>query len=234
MGGVLTAQLWGKTGELEKDPRDPLWMAATGDSSELRAALAAGLNPDLESPGGDPLVSIAAGRGDFGAVAALIEARANLNNCGQRGFYPLHCAVDSGNCRVIETMAKGGAKLGVEGIGGLSLLHRSVSLGNHEVTELLLNLGAPCNVADNLGWTPLHVAAHSANCEIAQLLLGHGANLDATDSLGRTPINLSADCGCYEMLSLLSIARGAECSLPTGHAAGMGVVSATPGPQGPL
>jgi len=68
------------------------------------------INPEnyMDSDG-DHLIHIAARQGDLQTVEVLIRAGQDINQIGDMGYTPLHCAYMSGNVEVIEFLLANGA-----------------------------------------------------------------------------------------------------------------------------
>ena len=160
----------------------------------------------------------AAGRGDLGAVEALIAAGADPN-ARMDGYPALQLAVRDGTVEVVEALLAAGADVNAFGewVPGCcqdrdTALHQAVRYwyvcgdGDNieycperaEVIQVLLAAGADVNARDELvGMTPLHAAANEAGwvevLEMLLMLLGAGADPNAQDGGGRTPLHFAAD-----------------------------------------
>ncbi|KAA8896396.1 ankyrin repeat-containing domain protein [Sphaerosporella brunnea] len=93
--------------------------------------------------------------------------------------FPLHVAVYSGYCTMVQLLLDCGADV-----------NAGLSSGN--------------NWSSNTGTTPLHIAARVGSPEMIQLLIEYGADVYAVASItGRTPLHIACARGDAEIIRLL-------------------------------
>lgn len=167
---------------LPPSPEDLLLQAARrGDSAAVRAALAAGADPDCQprpeaADQRTPLIA-AATAADLGALRALIAAGARVDR-------------DSG------------------GLTPLIAATRDSYDGRIEAVMTLLANGADPNRADEAGNAPLHFAALTRDAGVAQSLIDAGARIDAINREGLTPLSIASEAANWTVVEFL-LKRGA-------------------------
>jgi ankyrin repeat protein len=172
--------------ELPPGPDDLLLQAARrGDSAGVRAALAAGADPDSRprpeaTDQRTPLIA-AATAAELGALRALIAAGAGVDR-------------DS------------------NGLTALIAATRDSYDGRIEAVMTLLANGADPNRADEAGNTPLHFAALTRDAGVAQSLIDAGARIDAINREGLTPLAIACEAANWTVVEFL-LKRGAAVHL---------------------
>ena len=140
--------------------------AAMGDAAHVRAqARAEPTALGVRSPDGWPPLHLATYFGHGDAVAALIEAGADLRAFSDN---------DEGNTALHAALA---------GRRAMRIISR------------LLTSGADVNARAAGGYTPLHIAAFHDDVAIVDTLLAHGAAADARDDDGKTPLAIAEEQG---------------------------------------
>lgn len=184
---------------------------ARGESALLQAA-AAGRGravallarstdqPDLGAGGRTPLVETCY-HGDCQAVAALIEAGANVNQQQVTlGKSPLMTAILAGQTEVVATLEENGASAG-KAEAELFLKARS---GDEEGLEEMGLAGVDLDASDRGGWTALMVAADEGHDGVVRILLEAKSDADRKAPDGRnTALRLAAAKGRTGVLALL-------------------------------
>jgi ankyrin repeat protein len=170
---------------------DPQWSKGMTRSlfempeGDLVQALAAGACPNQSMGAGVSLLHQRARNGEAQAVAALLEAGANID--GRTGFNcdtPLHLATYP---EVIRLLVDAGLPVDSTDGCGRTGLHRVVGEhGSLEAAEAFLACGANPNAADRNKLSPLHLAQTK---DLADLLLDAGADPHALDSFGLATYN---------------------------------------------
>lgn len=143
--------------------------ARSGRPANLRAALAAGADPDQpDRLGVRPLGTV--------LLAAVAEPQ-----------IPWPALVD--------LLLAAGAHLDRAGGPDVSVLHLllTLPLPRPDLLDFLIARGAPLEARDRRGRTPLHCAVQSRRIEAVSVLLHAGADPNVTDRLGRAPMDLLSE-----------------------------------------
>ncbi|XP_058738659.1 uncharacterized protein LOC131610671 [Vicia villosa] len=150
--------------------------AGIGDIELLEHLLSKGINTDLESDAGTPLVW-AAGHAQQAAVTALLKHGANPNAETDDGITPLLSSVAAGSLECLELLIQAGAKVNVSA-GGATPLHIASDNGSLELINSLLKAGADPNIADEDGVKPIQVAAARGNREAVEIFFPVTSKID--------------------------------------------------------
>jgi ankyrin repeat protein len=114
---------------------------------------------------GEPILQMAAERGDTEILKVLLNTKAEIDAVGKqtnRGISKEYTA-----------------------------LHAAVVGGKTHAAKLLLERGANPNIIDTWKKTPLHYAAENGKVEIVKALLAHQADLTIKDTFGRSPLDFA-------------------------------------------
>jgi ankyrin repeat protein len=114
---------------------------------------------------GEPILQMAAERGDTEILKGLLNTKAEIDAVGKqtnRGISKQYTA-----------------------------LHAAVVGGKTHAAKLLLERGANPNIIDTWKKTPLHYASNNGNVEIVKALLAHKADVTMKDSFGRSPLDFA-------------------------------------------
>jgi cytochrome c len=133
----------------------------------------------------------AAKKGDIAAIAAALDAGANVNESDGLAA-PLHYAVNRQHLDAAKLLIERGADVNaVSKIGGTPLM-AAVAKNRLEFITLLLAHGANPNSTAGKQ-TPLHVAVKHGCLDCVTALVEAGADVNArtADSFARTPIHLA-------------------------------------------
>ena len=180
---------------------------------------------------------VAAKRGNKDVVAAILEARADINATSEMHQTPLDIALQYDHKAVAEFLRNKGARSGAElslhpavAAGDLKAVRKHIRAGadinelvngerplcialqfrHWDVAKFLLN--RKCDAAKPQKWdtTPLHIAAASGAPEdLLSKLLKLGAHVDALDNCHWTPVCHAAEAGHDEIVDWL-LEHGAE------------------------
>ncbi|KAL2461026.1 Ankyrin repeat family protein [Abeliophyllum distichum] len=172
-GHTATAKYLAECGA---DPAIPSELGATalhhsagiGDIELLKFLLAKGVNVDLQSDAGTPLIW-AAGHCQQDAVKLLLEHNANPNAQTEDDITPLLSAVAAGSLACLGLLIKAGANVNIIA-GGATPLHIAADVGSPEVINCLLQAGANPNATDEDDLKPIQVAAARGNKEAVKIL----------------------------------------------------------------
>lgn len=85
---------------------------------------------------------IAAVRGDVAAIAALLDAGADIQSRGEHGYSPLHEAVEQGHIDAVRLLLERGASRTVTNDHGHTPIQSARILKEHEIEMLLQNHAA--------------------------------------------------------------------------------------------
>lgn len=150
--------------------QEPLAVAIIRGPDAVRAALAAGENPNASWL---PL-RYAIDRPDIETLHALLAggARADIRALGHAAMRGKTAAVES----LLD--AKATVNQGYVHPAGINTtaLHEAVHGGNPHIVELLIARGADVNAIPSFGSPALNDAVASANAEVVRILTAHGAN----------------------------------------------------------
>lgn len=162
------------------------------------------LADDPLSAGNSPLHLAALG-GDEKAVAALINAGANVNATNNAGATPLHYGV--GSEPIVAQLLKAGANPNARSKAGNTPLHSAAARTDaFAQVKRLLEAGAQVNVVripgdpSDISQTPLSLAAFTAEERTVRLLLSHGAQPEISNSVA---VATAAFAGRKEVVQLL-------------------------------
>ena len=120
-------------------------------------------------------------------VAALLEAKADINCTDRWNGTPLRDAVTHGHTALAKLLRGRGGELGYDEATASGELCEMARQGRVDMLRTLLICGASVNAADYDSRTALHLAASVGNLPIAQTLLTSGAAIDG---------DRDADGGC--------------------------------------
>src|ERR1051326_202250 len=150
----------------------------------VSAALLAGLltvwQPALAAAAGAPLADAEAEQ-ENGAVAALLQQKADVNATQPDGATALHWAAHWDDLATADLLLRAGPNFNAANDYGATPLSLACTNGNAAMVEKLLAAGANPNVALPSGETPLMRCAHTGTTAAVKALLAHKAKVDATD-----------------------------------------------------
>lgn len=170
-----------------------------GDTGEVKKWLAAGLDPNYESPVIGSGLMIAAWEGNLEMMHLFLNAGANVNFINKSGETPLMMAAWKNQMPALKLLLERGAqvnrgKINEKKNGEIgysyenarensipqewSAFHYSVFAGHKELSQYLLEKGADLNAMSTNGSTPLMMALYEGKTELAQWLLDLGARTD--------------------------------------------------------
>ena len=157
-----------KLNSLDEDGETALMKAATkGESATVEQLLAAGADPNIQSPEyGETALMLAADFGESAIVEQLLAAGAELN-----------------------LQAKGGLTALMWAQGGSGTKEKA---RKYKVFQILVAAGAELNLRSNLyGNTALMQAALSGDGDAAQVLIAAGAELNLRNKNGMTALMIA-------------------------------------------
>ncbi len=170
---------------------------------EVRSLLDAGVDPNVRSPTGLPLLHLAAGRQRERITALLLDRGADAAARDDRGWTAMHRVARLGSAEMVAFLAERGLSVDVTDSHGNTPLHEAAQADTAASVTVLLGLGAEADARASSGLTPLNHAAAAGHEEIVKLLLAAGADPNATYGRGHTILGRAASGGrtrCVEML----------------------------------
>ncbi|WP_019939190.1 ankyrin repeat domain-containing protein [Bordetella sp. FB-8] len=151
------------------------WIDIENDRVDaVRADLARGADPNLESPKGQPALLDAVASGSWKAFDALLaDPRTDVNIENALGETPLMYVAIAGDIARAQALLARGARVNKL---GWTPLHYAASKGQIAMIKLLLAHDAMPNAPSPDGVTPLMMAAYADSRQAVQLLLTAGAD----------------------------------------------------------
>ena len=205
--------------------QQPLFIAASENDTEvLKLLLQKNANPNIECRQTKNLptkndewktspLHVSIGYGNMAAVAALVEARADLNYQSDKGKTPLMRALDLNRTEIVEHILKVGPVEGLDvskedSTGNTALF--SVCNCTHAgyFAQKLINFGCAVNHFNRKQETPLCVAVGLRCVDVTTVLLENGAITEVYHD-GCTPLQYTAYEDASHIAALL-VYHGAE------------------------
>ena len=157
----------------------------------------------------DPGVVDAAKNADLGAVRALLEQGADVNEAAGDGTTALHWATHWSDLEMVDFLIHAGADVNAASDLGVTPLWVVAQDGEAAVAERLLDAGADPNAPLLLGETPVMTASRAGNIEVVRLLLAKGADPNARAAREQTALMWAAAQRHPEVVETL-LANGAD------------------------
>ncbi|MGZ5442514.1 MAG: ankyrin repeat domain-containing protein [Thermoanaerobaculia bacterium] len=146
---------------------------------------------------------LAARRGDFAAVKALLAENPKFDTPGTAGETALLAASEHAEAEVVEALLEVGAEVNVQGTNGKTPLAMAAQRGSVVLVETLLAAGAAADLTGPDDRTPLAIAAAHGHLEVVQHLLLAKNNPNETDRFKYTALMLAAERGHTEVAAEL-------------------------------
>ena len=186
--------------------------AIEGDLDALAAALADGLDIDARDAQGRTAILAATVARQNAAVAALLDAGADVDLQDERLDNPFLYAGAEGLLDILRLVNAAGADPAITNrYGGIALIPASERGHVETVRYLLAESDIDVDHVNRLGWTALLEAillsdGGPAHQEIVRLLIEHGADVDLADGDGVRPLAHARARGFTEIAAQLEAA----------------------------
>ena len=186
--------------------------AIEGDLDALAAALADGLDIDARDAQGRTAILAATVARQTAAVAALLDAGADVDLQDDRLDNPFLYAGAEGLLDILRLVNAAGADPAITNrYGGIALIPASERGHVETVRYLLAESDIDVDHVNRLGWTALLEAillsdGGPAHQEIVRLLIEHGADVDLADGDGVRPLAHARARGFTEIAAQLEAA----------------------------
>ena len=186
--------------------------AIEGDLGALAAALADGLDIDARDAQGRTAILAATVARQNAAVAALLDAGADVDLQDERLDNPFLYAGAEGLLDILRLVNAAGADPAITNrYGGIALIPASERGHVETVRYLLAESDVDVDHVNRLGWTALLEAillsdGGPAHQEIVRLLIEHGADVDLADGDGVRPLAHARARGFTEIAAQLEAA----------------------------
>lgn len=159
--------------------------------------LAASMDPNEPDLAHATPLMVAAARGDFKGVKALLKAGARANGSDSVGRTALRFAVLGGNADVVQAVLNANsANVNEQTAKGDTALMAAMGKPSEEtLIKMLLEAGADVTLKDSDGETAVHYAARRSSGVAIDLLAAKHANFNGANNKGWRPLDLAAAAG---------------------------------------
>jgi uncharacterized protein len=189
--------------------------ATLSDPAMLRFLLSKTANPNMPDRQGCFPLHFAVYGENPEAVALLLDAGAEINARGAKGWSCLHIAALGNQKTLCEALPRLAAPAHME---ALPRERRKNEPRFVDIAQMLLGRGAHVNATTNTGDTPLHFACRWAFADLVSLMLDHGADVNARNIAGEFPLLWLSLVGSADLAGV-AIERGAEVNAKTSRGA---------------
>jgi ankyrin repeat protein len=143
--------------------------------------------------------------GDEAILEMFLEQGANVEQCDEFGWRPIHLAAASGHVNCLQRLVESGATLQSPGTPGETKpLHLAARNGHSAMIRYLIGTCAMAPaVTDNRKWTPLHTAASFGQTASICALCEYDVDLEAALAYGWTALHLAAKEGHVSAVNAL-------------------------------
>lgn len=179
--------------------------AARGYGQIIRVLAEAGADVNYAEPAhGQTALRVAAAQRRHGAIAALLDLRADPNAEAAGGATPLMEAAEATDAEAVRMLLGGGADPALLTPAGTALI-RAAAAGDPDVVAMLLDSGADPDQRSpyHRATSPLLVAAAAGNAGVVELLLRAGASIEVANVVGATPLIKAARGGSADCVAVL-------------------------------
>ncbi|MEQ8819973.1 MAG: ankyrin repeat domain-containing protein [Sumerlaeia bacterium] len=186
---------------------------AAGDIGMLRAAFAAGADPNARLNGlHDTALLIATASGNLLVMEYLIDRGADPDLMTWNAGAPIHQATRRNQVDAVETLLRLGAAVDLRDMNNMTALQYAAMRRSYDCARLLLGAGADPNACHAFTMPPLLLAIERSDFDMAALLLGEGrADPNVRSRRSHTALHMAVSRG-DEALGLIDllIAKGAD------------------------
>ena len=145
----------------------------------------------------------AAYEGKLELCAALLQAGAEIDDGGTKGWTALYIASQDGHAEICKLLLERGASIDQPMNDGCTPLYIASQQGHAEICQILLEHNASVDQPKNDGATPLFLASQEGRTEICKILLDHSASVDQPKDTGSTPLYIASRNGHAEVVKIL-------------------------------
>ncbi len=183
--------------------------AAAGDLAGVRAALAEGVDKDVQDREEASAILAAARGGHHDVVRALIAEGVDIDAQDQTCFNPFIHGCIHDDLTLVKLMVEAGTDLKRLTRFGGNGLTPAAEKGHLEIVRYLLeNTTINVNLTNTLGWTALIETiilgdGGPVRQQTAGLLLQHGAKPGMTDEWGVAPVDLARKRGFDDLAAVI-------------------------------
>ncbi len=214
-------------GKLSADKLTKMLVAAIikNDAGAIASLVPMGADVNRsDEKGNSPLVIAATDPREYGALKALLAAKADPNLPGANGRLPLHSLLRMKDERImqegvgllLEAKADPNKLESQAGAWPAAALHVAIIAGRSDkIIDMLLFAGAdPCAGEDSGAGilAPLHLLARSGRYPLLETAFASGADVDRRDASGKTCLIWAAQEGMVKTVEAL-LERGADPTL---------------------
>lgn len=169
----------------------------------IRAMLASGVSPEVETEEGDTALILACRRGNVDLIDLLLEFGADVNHRNKKGSCPLIAAAMKGFRDICLKLLDKGADVNAETENRDTALSLATWQNQTEAALLLMDRGADITHVDNFGDTLLLDAAKRCNHRLMRALLERKIEVNHQNKNGESALHRSAEQGDIEGVRLL-------------------------------
>ncbi|MEN0038776.1 MAG: ankyrin repeat domain-containing protein [Cellvibrio sp.] len=154
------------------------WAAESQNPALVKLLLDKGAKPDVNGklPQHFTPLTVACQRGEPTIVAALLDAKADVNRTTNTGISPLALCAGYSSAAIVKRLLELGAKVDAADETGQTPLMWAAAKGQLDSMQLLFDKGADINRVTPKGFTPLFFALTSGNPQAPLALLNAGAD----------------------------------------------------------
>ena len=152
---------------------------------------------------GDGPLAQAAYEGQLELCAALIQAGAEIDDGGVKGWTALYLASEFRHIDIVKILLEHNASVDKPMRDGRTPLYIASQKGHVDVVQILLEQDASVDQANNDGETPLFIASEEEHVDVVKILLEHNASVDQANNDGDTPLFIASQKGHADIVRIL-------------------------------